>query len=348
MELAISYHVQCEPGIEVSRPVLDRFVHPKGQLRFRSSDFGPLGLADMEYDRLHSASQATLESNPSLYVAAMQWLAQNYKGTSTSDRQEVQKACQRLAKHPPAAPSSRRRHGGSMFQADEQGTCWQIRQSFVRMHTIARLFLRATVWFPGLLVTACYFVALHVANAAGLGDEEYDISQINQGQLCAVLEKPSIDVGRETHEMLGLVLGFLLAFQAQQAADRYAKAGSVFQQMCAALQDASLRFFAKLKNCDATSFAKLHWEFARCLHLLLFLSSRDLQTGSLKRRAPGLKETRSLFQQLDGIVTDRPRVNSAVHLSLHAPLFLGCGFGGLVIPCSHNRDGLILCIESRK
>ena len=312
LELATAYYAKRN-GSNVPHNLRSMFADPSGTSRNRSraSVQDPRGIA--LFEKARAEAQAELQSDQDQYVAAMNWLATNYQGTDEHDQQNIRNACGSLAATPLVAQSTTRAGRGSILTRVEQNTFSQLRQSCIRMYAVSKLFVRTTVLIPCLLATACCFVAIHVTDEQGLGDEEYEISQLAQGQWSAALSKPSIDVGSEAHEMLGLVLGFLLAFQAQQAADRYANASAVFHKMCGSLQDAAAIFFTSLKNCKATSNAKLHWEFARSLHILLFVSSRDLQTGSLKGRSIGEKHTFEALAQFDGIAPAQLQALIASH-----------------------------------
>ncbi|CAK8998140.1 Splicing factor 3B subunit 4 [Durusdinium trenchii] len=259
--------------------------------------------------KLEEQARTALQEAPYKYHNAMKWLATNYTEGFSKREEKVRSACLNIAEQEEAPYLPRKSRAHTSLLEEDQDACSLLKSwlghTFDYYWKVGRLLCSLQVLWPCLLVTGCCVVAIHVVDSEGLSDEEYDISQRSQGEWSAVLSKPSIDLGSETHEMLALVLGFLLAFQAQEAADRYVTADATFQKMCASLQEAALHSFSNLKNTKVTRAAKVHWELARSLHLLLLVASRDLQTGSLKGRRLTSKETDKTLGLLDGFVPEQ-------------------------------------------
>ena len=199
------------------------------------------------------------------------------------------------------------------FKMQKHGlwSCWQV----------LKLLLSPGVVCPTLLVAACCHLAHGVIEMNQLGDEEYGISEQSPTQWLAKKLSPAIDVGSEAHEMAGLVLGFLLAYQAQRAADRFNQADESFRRMSACLKVAASQCIPNLKQSKFTqSKIHLHWEFGRLLLVLLTMSARDLRSGSLGG-VFGAEELEMLSrfgishrEQSALASADR---ESRVHLSLH-------------------------------
>ncbi|CAE7944453.1 Kidins220 [Symbiodinium sp. KB8] len=182
------------------------------------------------------------------------------------------------------------------------------------------------VFVPSGIVWALGFLADQVAKTEQWGDEVYNISRnITEAQPTNWLVekvKPAIDVGTESHELVGLVLGFLLAYQAQRAADSFMRAETDLQEMCACLKEGALACLPNFKQCKKSrGGAQIHWQFARSLSVLLLMAMRDLQVGSTE----GVLEAQETWQTLlelgisaaEHNALKKAKPDMRVYLSLH-------------------------------
>ncbi|CAE7290470.1 SF3B4 [Symbiodinium microadriaticum] len=182
--------------------------------------------------------------------------------------------------------------------------------------------LRLDVIVPTGIVAGLCMLAEFAVETAKLSNDLYSVDQ--SGPTKWMLERltPGIDVGTEAHEILGLVLGFLLAQYAQFAASRFTEADADIQEMCACLKQVALACLPNLKQCrKVRGRARIHSQFAKSLCILLLMSNRDLQNGSVdgpfsaEEQWQKLEDLGASSEEQTALGNARPDMR--VYLSLH-------------------------------
>ncbi|CAE7823672.1 SF3B4 [Symbiodinium sp. CCMP2592] len=187
----------------------------------------------------------------------------------------------------------------------------------------ARVLLRLEVILPSCIVLVLCHLAETEIETANLSDEIYSFGESPSEPTKWLLKKlaPEIDVGTEGHELLGLVLGFLLAYQADSAANRFRQADSDIQEMCACLKEVALACLPNLtQSRKVLGRARIHWEFAKSLCILLQMSNRDLRNGSVDgpfsaKEWQRLRTLGASTDQQDALAEALPEMR--VYMSLH-------------------------------
>jgi predicted membrane chloride channel (bestrophin family) len=177
-----------------------------------------------------------------------------------------------------------------------------IRQ-YVVTKTTARhaleLVKRPRIIIPMIIVSATCAFAIHFADGHDLLDSDVAVSEF--------VHSDGDTLGMEGHEVLGIVLGFIIGLAGQNAAQRHSQGSSLVHDMASILQEAAQITYNHLPLNAETSRVRMHWEISRLLHLLFVYSCRELMKASLGRRMSP-RESAKVFD-LPGL---HPRENDAL------------------------------------